>query len=544
MQDACEFESLLSDHLSDEIGESNRPLGTVLEERYQHERKEWIMSRLLDCCKGDAKLALKTLLKDCAWRETINIDKLCQQPPARILGCDPETIAKCFPVQRRGYDMEGREVLYYGAKFVNMAKVLEETSLKQYVLYQSWVRETCLRRFTRENPDVPPPYFQAVVDLSGVRLNQASRDFYSAIKCISDLDQWHFPGTVQRMYIVNAPFFFTVVWKVIRKFLSAEIEKRIEIIGSGKNEVYSALTQCIPHQNIPVNFFGGSGPLDWSYIQEEFVREFKLETATENQVLTASVDVEEESLASSIAPSSPLESPLERQTDSFVPVTLPCVDPTPGLDPSSCLPPHIAMLVYDKTDPPREGLRSDLLQAIHAVVAERDAFERYALYERRRLRGQLARLSQSHKVPNKTMASPLASPISARSRTSSVSSARSPSFSRARSPSFRIRHSDSFSSVRAPKNVEIVKSGLRVRIHALREQIANANEECNSNQRAVKFARNFIEQESLKRDKRRCDLESKIASLRRENIKLLDAIRSSLGEDVARSLALKEPISD
>ncbi|CDH50451.1 sec14 cytosolic [Lichtheimia corymbifera JMRC:FSU:9682] len=73
------------------------------------------------------------------------------------------------------------------------------------------------------------------------------------IKAISDTDQKYYPETLNKLYLVNAPSAFVMVWKIVKAWLDPGTIEKIQILGKDFKDV---LLQQIPAENLP-SFLGG-----------------------------------------------------------------------------------------------------------------------------------------------------------------------------------------------------------------------------------------------------------------------------------------------
>ena len=55
---------------------------------------------------------------------------------------------------------------------------------------------------------------------------------YKFIKIASSVASDNYPEILGRMFIVNAPFFFTGIWTMCKPFLDDGTKKKITILGS------------------------------------------------------------------------------------------------------------------------------------------------------------------------------------------------------------------------------------------------------------------------------------------------------------------------
>jgi len=71
-------------------------------------------------------------------------------------------------------------------------------------------------------------------------------------------DQTHYPGVVGRVIVVNSPWIMPVFFNLIKGFLGADIQSRIQIIGDAKTE----LPKLIPAEHLPTEWGGSKKSYD------------------------------------------------------------------------------------------------------------------------------------------------------------------------------------------------------------------------------------------------------------------------------------------
>jgi hypothetical protein len=77
----------------------------------------------------------------------------------------------------------------------------------------------------------------------------------AAFKGTLTIDEAYYPERLHRMYMINAPWFFTAIWAIIRPWLDPITADKIQIVGS---DYLPVLREEIEDHQIPVDF-GGSG---------------------------------------------------------------------------------------------------------------------------------------------------------------------------------------------------------------------------------------------------------------------------------------------
>lgn len=66
----------------------------------------------------------------------------------------------------------------------------------------------------------------------------------------------YFPDLLYKMFLINASFVMRSAWNVIYRFLHPVTQKKITLIGSGKNEILKLLKTEINDDEIPKKLGG------------------------------------------------------------------------------------------------------------------------------------------------------------------------------------------------------------------------------------------------------------------------------------------------
>ncbi|TKA74667.1 Sec14 cytosolic factor [Cryomyces minteri] len=92
-----------------------------------------------------------------------------------------------------------------------------------------------------------------IMDLKGVGLSKAS-SVYSYVGSASAISQNYYPERLGKLYIINAPWGFSGVFSIVKKFLDPVTVSKIHVLGSGYEK---ELLSQVPKENLPKQF-GGS----------------------------------------------------------------------------------------------------------------------------------------------------------------------------------------------------------------------------------------------------------------------------------------------
>lgn len=97
----------------------------------------------------------------------------------------------------------------------------------------------------------------SIWDITGVGMNDLipGGDTYTMMKSMIKVMQTHYPERSAKLFIINAPRWFTRMWTMIRPLLDANTVKKIDILGT---DFLGKLTEYIDPIDIPQELGGSS----------------------------------------------------------------------------------------------------------------------------------------------------------------------------------------------------------------------------------------------------------------------------------------------
>jgi hypothetical protein len=75
----------------------------------------------------------------------------------------------------------------------------------------------------------------AILDVQDMKLGQVTRDFLELVKGIAAIDQQRYPETLGKLFIINVPSIFPMVWRTVKFFLDPATAAKIQIYGAKKD---------------------------------------------------------------------------------------------------------------------------------------------------------------------------------------------------------------------------------------------------------------------------------------------------------------------
>lgn len=136
--------------------------------------------------------------------------------------------------------------------------------LRLFALYENLTRFAhpfCTQLTDREYPDVPVTMSTNIVDITGVGLKQFW-NLKSHMQSASQLATAHYPETLDRIFIIGAPVFFSTVWGWIKRWFDPITVSKIFILSA--HEVKPVLESFVDPRNIPKKY---GGELDYTWGQ-------------------------------------------------------------------------------------------------------------------------------------------------------------------------------------------------------------------------------------------------------------------------------------
>ncbi len=134
--------------------------------------------------------------------------------------------------------------------------------LRLFALYENltrFVQPMCTELTDRDHANTPITLSTNIVDVTGVSLRQFW-NLKSHMQAASQLATAHYPETLDRIFIIGAPMFFSTVWGWIKRWFDPITVSKIFILSS--HEVQPTLEAFIDPRNIPTQY-GGELDFKW-----------------------------------------------------------------------------------------------------------------------------------------------------------------------------------------------------------------------------------------------------------------------------------------
>ena len=86
-------------------------------------------------------------------------------------------------------------------------------------------------------------------------------DVFSYVRRCLALDQYFYPETLKKLFLVNAPWYFTAIYSIVKGLIDPDTAKKIAILGAN---YLPQLLELIDEETIPLEFGGKCENISWS----------------------------------------------------------------------------------------------------------------------------------------------------------------------------------------------------------------------------------------------------------------------------------------
>ncbi|KAB5545919.1 CRAL-TRIO domain-containing protein [Coniochaeta sp. 2T2.1] len=271
-------------HLNEEEQEAFQNFKTLVQERGLYKpgpppsHDDQTLIRFLRARRWVVEDAYKQFSDTEAWRNANNLDTLYDTIDVDAY----EETRKLYPQwtgrrDKRGIPLYLFEIRHLDSKtvstyeksaantFTSHAQTDGATSpklLRLFALYENLTRfaqPLCTNLPDRPHHEVPITLSTNIVDVSGVGIKQFW-NLKAHMQAASQLATAHYPETLDRIFIIGAPMFFSTVWGWIKRWFDPITVSKIFILGA--HEVKSTMESFVDVRNIPRQY-GGELEFNW-----------------------------------------------------------------------------------------------------------------------------------------------------------------------------------------------------------------------------------------------------------------------------------------
>jgi len=199
-----------------------------------------------------------------------------------------------WPYDFHGTDKRGHVVYYDRTAFFEPSTFLADFNDKEIQECHVQMQETIMWLKQKQTDKMGARSYKSVVimDMQDFGFKHMGTSFYNAIKAILTIDQYYYPETLYKLFIINAPFSFRTLWSVIKPWLHPLTQSRIQLVG-GPKEYLPKLKEIMDEDQIPRYIGGGCSCCEETGIDQQVDRiyarnvQWKKERIAELEAATA-----------------------------------------------------------------------------------------------------------------------------------------------------------------------------------------------------------------------------------------------------------------
>eukprot|EP00602_Paraphysomonas_sp_CaronLab_P010822 CAMPEP_0185039246 /NCGR_PEP_ID=MMETSP1103-20130426/35899_1 /TAXON_ID=36769 /ORGANISM="Paraphysomonas bandaiensis, Strain Caron Lab Isolate" /LENGTH=486 /DNA_ID=CAMNT_0027578055 /DNA_START=164 /DNA_END=1621 /DNA_ORIENTATION=- len=170
-----------------------------------------------------------------------------------------------LPCAHYGFDKTSGRPIYWektGKILFHFKEIKEYFSLQQLLLYYVWNQEcfTLRRNYSSQKRCDPVDKCVVVCDMA-LLPGVLDRDVVGFIKTIIFIGQKYYPETLHKCLVINAPWYFPLLYRLFSSCLSPRTRRKILIAGANP---LSLLEQYINRKDIPTEYGGENSYFPWS----------------------------------------------------------------------------------------------------------------------------------------------------------------------------------------------------------------------------------------------------------------------------------------
>ena len=254
----------------DHDNDNNSVLYDMVYQFRQVEDVPYALCRFLRSTKFQSNKLLKKLqtLKK-GWKQAAAQD--FYPDPAKALGVPMPIFLQMYPFVYYGNAKNGCPVSYLKAGHIQTEGMASVTTVERMeAFFWHSFAHTLVHHLERakalHHPNFCRAEFIQVTDLKGISRAQCTADALQVVQMSAQVGEC-FPETLHSMILLNAPSWFSVIWRMITAFLDPRLARMIEVYSS-ESRGRERLLELVSAKEVPSDF-GGTGPTMEQCIQQE-----------------------------------------------------------------------------------------------------------------------------------------------------------------------------------------------------------------------------------------------------------------------------------
>lgn len=191
--------------------------------------------------------------------------------PVPALGCRADIYQANYPQVYSGIAKNGVPVFFSKVGVLNISAVECVTTVSNILKYHWYVEihdfAARLRQHKATNPEFTRFEAITILDMAQLTVAQLNSRTMAIIKEQSAIDSLCFPETMNKMFIINAPTFFTATWKIIKGWIDPRTANKVAVLGP-RSSWEPKLLEYIDAEQLPSDY-GGTGPNTQDTMEKE-----------------------------------------------------------------------------------------------------------------------------------------------------------------------------------------------------------------------------------------------------------------------------------
>lgn len=217
---------------------------------------EWddhVLRRFLRARKHNIYKAKVMLLDTLKWRKETNVDTVLTDFDFH----EKEQFSKWYPEGFYGVDREGRPIYVQQPGKIDTEQLWKFTTLERCVRYHLQQQERYWRVIApaasaaagrRQDQSL------VLIDMDGVGISTLTSEVRNIMGTVMKIDQDYYPELMWKACLVNVPVSFRVIWSMVKHFMDAHTQAKIEVLGTNFQE---ELQQLVAPENL-MTCYGGT----------------------------------------------------------------------------------------------------------------------------------------------------------------------------------------------------------------------------------------------------------------------------------------------
>ncbi|KAI9561273.1 hypothetical protein GHT06_012229 [Daphnia sinensis] len=201
----------------------------------------------------DVARAEKMLRHSLEWRRLNGVDEILDTYKPS------EVFLKYFPAGEVGVDKFGSPVFIFASGRLDMGGLLSSSTRKDFRNFLIWWTEKCnhATRVASEQTGKEISKCTFIFDHEGLSLSDVL--YKPGIDFAIDFTKLmaaHYPNLPRRVFIINAPSYFSMIYSLTKSFLRECDVLKIKLFGSNQSEWLPALLEEIDADQLPAHYGG------------------------------------------------------------------------------------------------------------------------------------------------------------------------------------------------------------------------------------------------------------------------------------------------